>query len=321
LRIGVRASVVIPTFNRLGDLKRVVTAVLDQGVGEGDGLELVVVDDGSTDGTTQWLQAEEGRGRLRAVIQANAGPASARNRGAEAATGEVLFFLGDDTEPAQGWLLAHLEEHRVHGGGGRRLAVVGYTGFPRDHDSPFLRFINECGAQFGYALIDHPSDVPFNFFYTSNVSLERDIFLRLGGFREDFSVAAWEDIEFAYRARGEGLNLRYQPLARTVHHHRIRPRTFCRRQRTSGKAAAVFARLHPELEEFLGVHRVRGIGATAPVLREVLHAAVIVGEKIPGGLPQGLYQRYLDASYLSGLAEGLQEASHDPPQPGGASRV
>jgi GT2 family glycosyltransferase len=248
-----RASVVIPTFNRLADLERVVASLLDQAVPEGDSLGVVVVDDGSGDGTAEWLREKERDGRLEAVIQQNTGPAAARNRGAETADCDVLLFLGDDTEPADGWLLAHLEEHKLHTDPARPLAVVGYTGFPRDHDSPFLRFINEHGAQFGYALIDDPSDVPFNFFYTSNISLERGLFLELGGFREDFSAAAWEDIEFAYRACRQGMRLRYQPLARAIHHHRIRPRTFCRRQRTSGEAAAVFARLHPELEEFLGV--------------------------------------------------------------------
>ena len=300
------ASVIIPTFNRLGGLRRVLDAVERQYAPAGSEPEIVVVDDGSTDGTGQWLQQEADRGRLRALSGANAGPATARNRGAAAATGEVLLFLGDDTVPEVGWLLAHLEEHRVFGGESRPLAVVGYTGFPAADDTPFHRFINEYGAQFGYLLIEDAHRVPFNFFYTSNVSLARREFARLGGFREDFPTAAWEDIELAYRATRDGLSIHYQPLARTVHKHRIQPRTFCRRQRTSGRSAAIFANLHPELAGFLGVRRVGTLPPGHRWYRRLLGLAVGAGEHIPGLIPQSVIRRYVDLSYLEGLADGLQ---------------
>ena len=137
-------------------------------------------------------------------------------------------------------------------GGAAPLAVLGYTSFSPDLDSPFLRFINEYGAQFGYLLIEDPCDVPFNFFYTSNISMPRRLVIEAGGFREDFPAAAWEDIEFAFRTVRAGLKIRYQPRARTIHSHCIQPRTFCRRQRTSGRSATIFADLHPELVDFLG---------------------------------------------------------------------
>jgi len=300
------AAVIIPTFNRLGDLRRVLDAVERQFTPAGSSSEIVVVDDGSTDGTGDWLRREAGRGRLRALGGANAGPATARNRGAAAATGEVLLFLGDDTVPDAGWLLAHLEEHRLFGGDDRPLAVVGYTGFPAADDTPFHRFINEYGAQFGYLLIEDPHRVPFNFFYTSNVSVSRSEFARLGGFREDFPTAAWEDIEFAYRATRDGLSIHYQPLARAVHHHRIQPRTFCRRQRTSGRSAAIFASLHPELAGFLGVTRIESLPPGHRWYRQLLGLAVHAGERVPGLVPQAVTRRYVELSYLDGLAGGLQ---------------
>ena len=302
------ASVVIPTHNRLGDLQRVVAGVEAQFAPGGRRPELVVVDDGSSDGTADWLSRETATGRLRGLSQSNAGPAVARNRGANAATGEVLLFLGDDTVPEAGWLVAHLEEHRLHGGVGRPLAVVGYTGFPNAEDTPFLRFINEYGPQFGYLLIEDPRRLEFNFFYTSNVSIDRAEMVQLGGFREDFPAAAWEDIEFAYRATRGGLSIRYQPLARAVHHHRIHPRTFCRRQRTSGRSAAIFARLHPELAGFLGVDRARALPRGQPLRRALLALAVGLGERVPGIVPLQALQRFVDASYLDGLAGALQDA-------------
>lgn len=303
------ASVVIPTFNRIDALRRVVDAVERQALpGDNRPPEIIVVDDGSTDETRGWMEEQAARGRLRALTGANAGPATARNRGLSAASGDVLLFLGDDTVPQAGWLLAHLEQHRLFGGEARPLAVVGYTGFPPADDTPFARFVNEFGAQFGYQLIEDPCRVPFNFFYTSNVSITRAELADRGGFREDFPAAAWEDIELAYRATREGLVIHYLPRARTVHHHRIRPRTFCRRQRTAGRSAAIFARLHPELEDFLGVGRLRDVGAFVNVRHALLGLAVLLGEHVPGIVPSSVLLRYVELSYLQGLAEGLQTA-------------
>ena len=298
-----RASVVIPTHNRLAQLRRVVAAVQLQALPLGAEFEIVVVDDGSSDGTSDWLAGQSVGPGFKWFHQPNSGPARARNRGVEEATGEIVFFLGDDTEPEPGWLTAHLEEHRLFGDQGP-LAVLGYTSFPAEIDSPFLRFINEYGAQFGYLLIEDPTDVPFNFFYTSNISLPRNQLVKLGGFREDFPAAAWEDIEFSYRAFQDGLRIRYQPGARTIHRHCVRPRTFCRRQRTSGRSAAIFAALHPELEEFLGVRRLHS-SIFRRMQRCVLCLLVEIGEKVDGVVPRSVYQAFLDRCYLEGLAEGL----------------
>ncbi len=298
------ASIVIPTFNRIEDLRRVVAAVQAEAQLFGAGVEIVVVDDGSRDGTWEWLSARAAESALNAMRQENSGPAAARNRGVEIATGEVVLFLGDDTVPQPGWLVTHLEEHRL-AGNAAPVAVLGYTSFPPEIDSPFARFINEYGTQFGYSIIEDPTEVPFNFFYTSNISLPRGILESLGGFREDFPAAAWEDIEFAYRAVGQGLRLRYQPRARTLHYHRIQPRTFCSRQRTSGLSAAIFAGLHPELGDFLGLPHVKRRLPLRRLRSTLLAVFVEFGEYFEGVVPRGVYKIFLDECYLEGLAEGL----------------
>ena len=306
------ASVVVPTFNRLSDLRRVVRAVTAQMADLSSSCELIVVDDGSTDGTGPWLDERAADGGIAVLHQSNAGPAKARNRGAAAAGGSVVLFLGDDTEPCDGWLLEHLETHRIAGAPGA-TAVLGYTAFPGTMDSPFLRWINEYGAQFGYALIDDPTRVDFNFFYTSNISLPREFFHRSGGFREDFPAAAWEDIEFAYRATAAGLRMRYNPRARTIHHHPIDVASFCARQQTSGRSAAIFATLHPELEGFLGVPCVGNRARMRRMERPLLRALTAIGERVHGAAGAGIYRRLLDGCYLDGLAEGRRRtASADP---------
>ena len=96
-------SVVIPTFNRIDTLPEVLEALARQ---EGaPSFEVIVVDDGSTDDTADWL-AERPHDdlSLRALRQENRGPAAARNAGVAIARGEWVAFLGDDTVPAAGWL-------------------------------------------------------------------------------------------------------------------------------------------------------------------------------------------------------------------------
>lgn len=304
------ASVVVPTFNRVNDLQDVVRSVHRQTEALKTVCELVVVNDGSTDGTESWLDTNASRYGAKVVHQANAGPAKARNRGVAESEGSVVLFLGDDTVPEPGWLRGHLETHRLFGGH-EPTAVLGYTGFPPEADSPFLRWINEYGAQFGYALIEDPTRVPFNFFYTSNISLSRRVFEELGGFREDFPAAAWEDIEFAYRAFDAGLRMRYVPGARTVHHHRISVSSFCARQNKSGRSAAIFAGLHPELSDFLAVSCVGRDRPGKRLKRVLLRSWIAVGEWVDGIVGDGAYRRLLDGHYLEGLTTGLRQRNSE----------
>jgi glycosyltransferase involved in cell wall biosynthesis len=89
-----RISVVIPTFNRAATLPRAIDSVLGQTHGD---VELIVVDDGSSDGTSAVLQRYAGR--LMAVCLAvNGGGNAARNRGIQCASGEIICFLDSDDE-------------------------------------------------------------------------------------------------------------------------------------------------------------------------------------------------------------------------------
>ncbi|MFI5044211.1 MAG: glycosyltransferase family 2 protein [Acidimicrobiales bacterium] len=92
-----RVSVVIPCHNSLRYLPETVDSVLAQtlAVGDGDGLEVVLVDDGGTDDLAGWV-AQRGDGRIRLIRQDNAGVSAARNRGVAEATGELIAFIDSD---------------------------------------------------------------------------------------------------------------------------------------------------------------------------------------------------------------------------------
>ncbi len=294
-------SVVVPTFNRRDVLPEVLAA-LDSQVGAPP-FEVVVVDDGSSDGTAELLERYAAVSRnvpFRFLRQDNRGPAAARNAGVEVAAAPWVAFLGDDTVPAPGWLAAHRDAHR-RGGDDPLQAVIGYTGWhSRMRLNPFLRYINEYGLQFGYALITDPDDVPFNFFYTSNLSLSREL-LRAEPFDLRFPYPAWEDIEVAYRMKKKrGLRLTYESRATVAHDHPTDLSRFAQRQEKAGFCGVVFYRLHPELGPFVGV----GPDGPPPVPPEGrqrrLERLVRALQKFPVSLPR-IWEEVLRFHYVKGL--------------------
>ncbi|MGZ8795869.1 MAG: glycosyltransferase family 2 protein, partial [Thermoanaerobaculia bacterium] len=229
-------SVVIPTYNRLDMLLRVLDALQKQI--DAPELETIVINDGSTDSTDATLRE---RRDITYREQANAGPGRARNHGVSLAKGRYVIFIGDDTVPEPRFLAEHARAHR-DAGDDRLVACLGYTGWPaRARVTAFMDYINDYGLQFGYRLIEDGAIVPFNFFYTSNISIDREL-LAANPFDTTFPSAAWEDIELAYRLDRLGLKIRYNARAVTRHHHPMTVDSFARRQYSVGKSGAIFYR-------------------------------------------------------------------------------
>jgi glycosyltransferase involved in cell wall biosynthesis len=295
-------SVVIPTYRRPGTLFAVLDALGRQsGAPE---FEVVVVDDGSGGETPERLAAYRPAYPFRFFSQENSGPAAARNRGVREARGGVILFLGDDTVPEPALLSVHAAAHRE--AAASPVAVLGYTTWPSELKvSPFLHHINEYGLQFGYGLIRDPDAVPFNFFYTSNVSLSRALLMEAGLFDTGFPHAAWEDIEVAYRLMQRGMRMLYRAAAVARHHHDITFVSFRRRQEKAGEAAAVFYRKHPELGDFLAVPLARILPERVSLSGRLLPhwAALAERRELPGA--RWALDRVLRDDYLRGLKRGL----------------
>jgi glycosyltransferase involved in cell wall biosynthesis len=295
-------SVVIPTFERPDTLARVLEALALQS-GPAD-FEVLVVDDGSRDATPERLRALSPPFPFRFFRQENSGPAAARNRGVEEARGRWILFLGDDTVPEPNLVSVHARaqaEPRAF-----PIAVLGYTTWPCDRRvSPFLHHINEYGLQFGYGLIEDPDEVPFNFFYTSNISLPRSLLLDAGLFDTTFPHAAWEDIEIAYRMIRMGMKILYRPAAVARHYHDITFDSFRRRQEKAGEAAAIFYEKHPELGGFLGVPQALGFREKGALRGGLLSSWAALCERwdIPGG--RKALDEVLRGDYLRGLNRAL----------------
>src|ERR1700737_1664124 len=108
---GLTTRIVVPTFNRSSRLERFLLR-LDELYAGGDRFETVVSVDGSTDGTAEMLANLRVHYSLRVVLADNAGPCAARNRGMNAASGEIIIFLDDDVTPMDGLIERHLAIHR-----------------------------------------------------------------------------------------------------------------------------------------------------------------------------------------------------------------
>ncbi len=305
-----RISVVIPTRDRVERLGRTLAALERQCHDVAGGVEILVVDDGSTDGTPDLLSGRQSEGRLRAFFPGHGGPARARNRGAGQAKGEVLVFLGDDIVPEPGFLAAHDDAQREAGEGWR--AVLGHTEWDatRLRVTPMLRHLERYGLQFGYALIRDPESVPAWFFYSSNISLPREAFLAFGGFDEGFDFA-WEDAEFAFRAMSapQPLRMVYRPAARARHDHPTTLDSFRARQRSSGRGAFILARKRAELASSLGVPEARSLGASRPAYLGGIELLVRVADPLGIPLPGRLYDKLFRWDYLDGLGQALREES------------
>jgi len=296
----VKYSLVIPTHNRLAMLLRVLDALERQE--NAPQFEIVIINDGSTDDTERVLAK---RDDIVFRSQPNSGPGRARNLGVSLATGRFVVFIGDDTVPEPRFLAEHARMHS-ESGNDSLVACLGYTGWPSDERvTAFMDYINDYGLQFGYRLIEDGGMVPFNFFYTSNISIDRQL-LADNPFDTTFPSAAWEDIELAYRLERRGLKIRYNAKAVTRHYHHMNIDSFARRQYTVGKSGAIFYRKHPELGHFLGVHELdsRRLADERQLAR--LRRRARLGERFRFLASNDVFERLMREHYLKGLRDGLR---------------
>lgn len=238
-------SVVIPTYRRPDLLRRCLDSLRLQDLDQ-HRFEVVVVDDGSGDATADVLAAASEN--VVALTQPrNAGPAAARNRGIQTATGELVLFLDDDVAAAPDLLSTHLEIHRQHDD--PLLGVLGRIDWdPSLEMTPFMHWLDTSGLQFAYDtwLREGPVEPPYGAFYTANLSMRRELLTAESGFDERFPYPAFEDIELAFRLAKRGFHLDYRPAARGFHTRAMAVRGFRNRMRKVGESAELIRRAAPD---------------------------------------------------------------------------
>lgn len=303
-------SIIIPTYNRSNILKLTLNGYLKQ-TSLDCIKEIIIVDDGSTDDTRFVVNdfCEKSSIPVSYFYQDNKGPAEARNKMICAASGDILLITGDDIVPDSRMIAEHYLTHKRHDFNSN-VSCLGKTIWPIDKNvTPFMEYIQEMGLQFGYSLISDENDVPFNFFYTSNISAHRD-FLKKGKlFDTDFPYAVWEDIELSYRLKKRGLQIVYNKNAIGYHHHDISFASFRKRQERCGYAAHIFYNKHPELKEFLAIYSYKNHNPIVQLNVKLVEMFCLFAEKcLPMSFPS-FYNLIMDHYYKKGVIKYGRDSS------------
>ncbi len=208
-------SIVIPTYNRKPILQKCLRALESQHLDVGspgspvNGYEVVLVDDGSTDGTISWLESHQTEfPHLRIFSQDHQGPAAARNLGVEKAKGDTIIFIDSDLVVTENFLQAHAA-----------TLVQGQKMLGSDRLFTYGRVINTCN-------FDNPTSEPYKltdfsaaYFATGNVAIARHWLLTAGLFDTRFQLYGWEDLELGVRLKALNLKLIKCPDAVGYHWH------------------------------------------------------------------------------------------------------
>lgn len=227
-------SIIIPTHNRPQRLVECLRALIALDY-PADKLEVVVVDDGSSDSLAKVIQPFENQINVQLVVQRQSGPAAARNHGASKAQGRFLAFTDDDVAPKSDWLRRLADRLRE-----QPDALVGGRTINALEDN-----ICSVASQF---LIDYIYDwlnsdkKNARFFTSNNMAISADAFREFDGFDTSFVRAAAEDREFCQRWRDQGGQLIYIPKAEALHSHSLSLRSFVRQHFNYGRGAFQFHR-------------------------------------------------------------------------------
>ena len=214
-----------------------------------ESFEVVVVDDGSDDGTAHFLSGARFHFSLRVVYhEKNRGRAAARNSGIRQARGRVVVFLDDDMEVTPGLLTAHLRKQAE----GHKLVVLGnICRSLKVAGTALVRYLDSRGV---YKL-KPGQPVPFRYFRSNNVSVERDFLLVVGLFDEGFRQYGGEDLELGYRLSLAGAKFVYAPQAQSHRRDYRDVHELCDAMVTYGEySLPVIMEKHPQLRELFKIH-------------------------------------------------------------------
>ena len=234
-------SVVIPTYNRKSILEKCLKALEKQTLNKNiSNYEIVVVDDGSTDGTPSWIRNNsEILPHVVLYEQEHCGPSLGRNLGVMKSKYEIIIFIDSDLIVLENFITCHVEKLLSYWGKNDKKC---FTYGSVVNTSNFLNPQSEK-----HKIID----TSFAYFATGNVAISKELILSVGLFDTSFSLYGWEDLELGERLKKIGTKLIKCPRAVGFHWH---PPFNCEQidslvaqEKERAKMALVFYKKHPNL--------------------------------------------------------------------------
>lgn len=207
-----KISVIIPNYNG----KDLLARNLPQVLATCQNCEVIVVDDGSADGSPKFIRQNFPKVRL-IVNNKNQGFIKSVNRGVQSAKGELVLLLNSDIYPRANFLVPLLK-HFIKSNNLFAVACADYS-----HEDKKIVTRGRGGATFKRGFVNHfaTSIISGETLWVSGGSglFDRQKFASLGGFDEIFAPFYWEDIDLSYRARKTGWVCLFEPKSRVDHYH------------------------------------------------------------------------------------------------------
>ncbi|MBC7188918.1 glycosyltransferase family 2 protein, partial [Candidatus Aerophobetes bacterium] len=237
----IRVSVIIPSYNRREILRRCLEALFNQNFPKEE-YEIVLIDDGSTDGTDNMVSSLSSPCILKYIKnKRRLGQSVSRNRGVKEAQGEYVIFVDSDIIVVPDFIKEHLRFHKMYGD----LIVNG--------ELIYISNLNEIGRKKKGIW-----DISFSPFNTANVSLKKEYVEKAGGFDTELLPYGWQDIELGLRLKKLGLKVRKNPKALGYHFRAVEEESgnfefLKEKEFMRGKSGAIFFKKHPSFSVKLAV--------------------------------------------------------------------
>ena len=214
-------SVLIPVYNRREEIEALLDSLEKQTLSK-DLFEVVIIDDGSTDGTAEWIKDLQSALNISYLLQPRRGPGAARNRGMENAKGEIFVFIDSDCTAPPEWLdsikKAFQSDPDIMAYGGRDDAKIEFP--------PLLKAINHTMTSFLFTggMRGGKKKRLAKFYPRSfNMGIRCELYKKIDGFGK---LRHGQDIEFSNRIIRSGVKVAYIPEAVVYHRRRTSPWKF-----------------------------------------------------------------------------------------------
>ena len=202
----------IPTYNSGDSLIKTVKSLYEQTYHK-DKYEVIVIDDGSTDGTSKFIQELQNKYsvNLKYFFQKNKGPAAARNSGINIASGDIVAFIDSDCIAEKDWIQEISKWYENN-----RVAGIGGTIKAKPSDS-------RVGQYCAYVKMNERPEIDKTgivYLVTANASFRKEYLKQIGGFDERYNFPGGEDMDLCHRLRMQGYVLKYNRNAEVYNQHK-----------------------------------------------------------------------------------------------------